>query len=127
MTIILGTIELPVDLSWVDEFDWTPVEDVVDTALSGSLVIQTGTRAKGRPITLAGSDDQAWITRETLEAIQALADSPPTSLTLSFHSRPFSVRFRYGEKPITASPVVFYSGDPIDTDYYTVTLRLMEV
>lgn len=127
MTITLGAITLPDDLAWEDEFEWTPVEDTIDTALSGSLVIQSGARVKGRPITLSGSENQAWITRSVVEAIKSLADAPPSSLTFSYHGREFPVRFRYGEKPYSAKPVSFYSGTPLADDFYTITVRLMEV
>ena len=127
MAITLGAITLPEDLVWEDEFEWTPVEDSIDTALSGSLVIQSGTRAKGRPITLSGTESHAWAPRSLVESLKVLADAPPGSLTLSYHGREFPVRFRYGEKPYTARPVSFYSGTPLADDFYTITVRLMEV
>ena len=127
MTIILGSITLPDDLEWSDEFEWSPVEDAIDTALSGSLVIHSGTRPKGRTITLEGSDSAAWITRSVLDQIKALADSNPSDLMLGYHGRNFNVRFRYSEKPYSARPVVFYSGVSLPDDYYTITIRLMEV
>lgn len=127
MTILLGKIPLPDDLEWVDEFDWTPVEDSIDTALSGSLVIQTGTRPKGRPITLSGTDDSAWITRSVLEDVKALADSNPASVALDYNGRSFNVRFRYPDKPLSARQALFKSGAPEDGYYYTFTIRLMEV
>ena len=126
--ILLGTIPLPDDLEWVDEFEWTPVEDSIDTALSGSLVIQTGTRPKGRPITLTGTNDNtAWITRAVLEDVKALADSNPSSVALDYHGRIFNVRFRYSDKPYSARPVMFRSGEPADDDRYTIIIRLMEI
>ena len=128
MAITLGTITLPDDLEWTDEFDWCPVEDSIDTALSGSIVIQTGTRPKGRPITLAGSDDSsAPITREDLEKIKALADVPPSSLTLDYHGRIFNVRFRYSEKPYSAKPVLYNYASRESDGLYIVTIRLMEI
>lgn len=128
MTIItLGQIQLPDDLEWVDEFDWCPVEDSIDKGLSGSLIVQTGTLLAGRPITLSGSDNSAWISRAVLEQVKALADVPQSGLTLNYHGRSFNVRFRYTEKPYSARPVVFWSGAPDDDDYYTVTIRLMEI
>ena len=127
MTITLGTVTLPDDLEWTDEFDWTPVEDAIDTALSGSLIIHTGSRAKGRPVTLEGNTEQAWISRETMLGVKALADSPPSALVLDYHGRTFNVRFRYQDKPYTSRPVLFRSGEPDLADWYTVIIRLMEV
>lgn len=128
MTIVLGEITLPEDLEWTDEFDWCPVEDSIDTALSGSLVIHSGTRPKGRPITLAGSDDSAApITREDLEKIKALADVPQSGLVLDYHGRSFNVRFRYSEKPYSAKPVLYNYESRENGGLYTVTIRLMEI
>ena len=127
MTITLGTITLPDDLEWTDEFDWTPVEDAIDTALSGSLIIHTGTKAKGRPITLEGNSEHAWLSRQTMLEIKALADSPSSELVLDYHGRAFNVRFRYAEKPYSSKPVVFWSGVPDLADWYNVVIRLMEI
>lgn len=128
MTIKLGIITLPDDLEWTDEFEWCPVEDSIDTALSGSLVIHSGTRPKGRPITLSGSDDAAaWISRAVLEQVKALADVPQSGLVLDYHGRSFNVRFRYSEKPYSARSVFYNYESRENGGPYTVTIRLMEV
>lgn len=124
MAITLGGIALPDDLLWVDEFDWSPTVQSTDYSLTGSLIIQTGTRQAGRPITLQGGSDHGWISRATLEQLYGLNG---TTKTLVLHDlRTFSVQWRHGDKPIEASQVIGYS-DVTSTDYYDLTLRLMVV
>jgi len=120
--ITLGNIALPADLHWVDEFDWMAIEQSEDYTLTGALVVQTGTRHAGRPITLSG--DWAWVTRSTVKALQALADTGQSMLLTLADSRSFTTRFRSGG--IQAQPVVFFS-DGGDSDFYTVELKLLMV
>ena len=126
--MILDTITLPVDLHWEDETDWTPVEQSQEYSLAGSLVLDAGVKQAGRPITLAGGDDRAWASRATVLALMAKAATPGTEMTLTLNdARTFTVMFRHGDgKPVDAKPVIPYNA-PDAADYYTLTLRLMEV
>ena len=125
--ITLGGVTLPGDLVWTDEFDWTPVEQSTEYTLGGALVVETGVRLAGRPITLAGADDQGWVTRTTLLALYALAQTPSTGITLELaDAREFDVVFRHGGPAIEARQVQRVS-PPAAGDYYTVTIRLLEV
>lgn len=124
MSITLDAITLPDDLTWADEFDWTPTEQQRAFTLTGSQVVETGVRQAGRPITLAGGDDAGWIDRATLNAIyNKLSDN--TAMTLTLHdARTFQVAFDHQQKPIAARPVIDYR-TPDAADYYTLTLRFI--
>lgn len=123
----LDAIILPDDLIWVDELEWTPVQQSEAYTLTGALVLETGVKQAGRPITLQGDGESAWITRATLLSLYAkLTAAPPYTLTLN-DARTFSVAFRHGQAPIQAQPVIDYN-TPADADYYSgLTLRLMEL
>ena len=122
----LDTLTLPDDLVWADEFDWTPVKQTLTEAVDGSLIVETGLRLQGRPITLVGAADSGWILRGTLKALYALAQTAsPRTLVLN-DSRSFTVIFRHGEKPIEAAPVISFA-NPGDDDAYTLTVRLLQV
>ncbi|WP_429235043.1 hypothetical protein [Aeromonas salmonicida] len=54
MNVTLNSELLPDDLVWRDEFDWSPVEQVVTPTLSGVLLVEETPRLEGRPITLVG-------------------------------------------------------------------------
>lgn len=125
--ITLDTISLPGDLEWTDEFTWVPTAQTVEIAFSGALIIEESAQLAGRPITLQG--DFAWIQRSVIADLWALASTPlaaPLVLTLA-DERVLNVRFRFADgAPIEARPVRQLA-PAIDTDVYTLTLRLMQV
>lgn len=127
--IQLGNVTLPGDLVWVDEFTWTPMEQARSYTLDGGLIVEEAERRAGRPITLQGGEDQAWVTRAVVEWLYALArvPSPAGGLVLVLaDARVFHVVFRQAETAIEATPIVPVS-PPAPGDWYRVTLRLMTV
>jgi hypothetical protein len=126
-----ATLLLPDDLLWSDEHAWTPAVSSVSYLITGALLVQSATRQAGRPITLVGPADMAWVTRATLETLRSWAAAPLSdasgrfALTLA-DSRSFTVAFRHQDTAIEAEPVL---GIPArsDADFYRVTLRLMEI
>lgn len=126
MSITLDAITLPADLLWRDEFDYTPIETKTDYSLTGALIIQSGLKQAGRPMTLGGGDNFGIATRSLVNELLA-KQTPPTTMTLTLNdARSFQVRFRYQDKPIEAQPLIDYS-DPDNTDFYTLTLKFLQV
>jgi hypothetical protein len=125
MSILLDTITLPDDLIWIDEYAHTPVKQTVSTAVNGSLIVEAAAQAKGRPVTLAGGEDYAWIDRATLEQLRAKQYQPGLTMTLNLRGTAYSVLFMQ-PGGIEAKPVVDYN-TPDDSDWYTVTLKFIEV
>lgn len=129
----LDDIDLPDDLFWSDETAPWVVGQTVSTTLSGALVIQEGARQAGRAITLESgrsSDDlYACVDRATVDALldkANVAGAPPMSLQLEGRA-PIAVRFRHGDgMAVDAAPVVVISPF-IASDWYHLTLRLMQV
>ena len=122
---------LPDDLLWSDEHAWTPAVASASYLITGALLIQSATRQGGRPITLVGAPDMAWVTRATVEQLRAWAAIPVGNNTGRFaltfaDDRSFSVAFRHAETAIEAEPVL---GIPAraDTDFYRLTLRFLEI
>ncbi len=128
MSIELDGIILPEDLWWEDETDWTPVaQSDTDYSVTGALLVDTGVKQAGRPITLAGSEDASWVKRSTVLALMALAAIAGKEMTLTIHERTFQVMFFHGDgKPLEATPL-YKKSPPDDEDYYFLTIRLMEV
>lgn len=117
----LNGIELPDDLSWSDEWGWTPYTDNAEQAINGALVVERSPAAQaGRPITLEGSDDRAWVRRETLEALQQALSEQFMQLDL-WDGRTFTVGWRQGDGPIEAQEHIGSGW------YHSLTLRLREV
>jgi len=133
MAITLGLIDLPGDMEWTDEFGWSPVTQQKDISFGGSVIIEESAQLAGRPITLEGRLESgvgfAVIARATIVALRALAASPlsaPLTLTLE-DERSFQVRFDYESgNPVEAKPYK-HIVPALDSDWYELTLRLLEV
>jgi len=125
-----GTIILSPDLTWVDEYEYSPIAQSREHATSGSMIVQEGTRLAGRPITLAGHNRRVWATKSELDALRALLVEGST-FTLTLHdARSFSVIWDHANnKPIeTGGTVPAGLSDPIaETPYELRSLRFIEV
>lgn len=126
--ITLDTITLPDDLYWADEFGWTPVAASLDYLLSGSALVQTGTKLAGRAVTLhSEGEEHCWITRATVLALKALADEAGKIMTLNYHGRSLRVMFAPDAIPFDAEPL-FREWPDADTDTWLLSaLRLVEI
>ncbi len=123
-----ASVALPDDLLWTDEHAWTAATAAVSYSLTGALIVETADRQAGRPITLAGSTDMAWITRATLNTLHGWASVSGRHFELTLaDGRLFTVAFRHHEPPvIDAEPVTGFAARN-DGDFYRATLRLMQV
>ena len=138
MAITLGALTLPAGLVWRDEFAWSPVAQAEEYSLTGALIVQTGVRLAGRPITLAGwasgRDYSAWISRAGLIALRAALEAPDTSYTLTLHdARTFTVTARHESAgPLTVEPLPVYKdlppANPGSSHWYVVReIRLLGI
>lgn len=123
--ITLDAISLPPDLIWVDEYAYTPVKQTINTAVDGSLVIEAAAAQAGRPMTLQGGEDSAWIDRSTLEALRAKQYQAALVMTLTLNGDSFSVLFMQPDG-IAAKPVIDFN-NPDAADWYSVTLKFVEI
>jgi hypothetical protein len=126
--MLLDAIELPDDLVWEDEFSWSSVIQNLGYSATGSLFIQESTMQAGRPITLIGASDMAWINRETVESLYAKAAVAGTEMTLVLSdARSLTVMFKQDEDCIQVAPVKGYAGLETGAWYEINSLKLMEV
>lgn len=122
---------LPDDLLWTDEHAWTPAVASVSYLVTGALLVQSATRQAGRPITLVGAADMAWVTRAVVNTLYDWAAVPLTDaigrfeLTLA-DARVFTVAFRHADTVLEAEPVAGFPAR-VETDFYRLTLRLQEI
>lgn len=124
-----GTVEtLPPDLVWTDEFStWSPIEQSIEYGLTGALLIDVGTRQAGRPITLSGTVDAAWMHREQALRLHAWRALPGAEFTLTLHDASTrTVIFDQAKGGIVAPQLIDYA-DPQAADYHVVTLYFIEM
>jgi hypothetical protein len=123
---LLHNVPLPADMVWTDELTWPTVIKSTEYTLTGALVVDSGQRLAGRPITLAGGDDHGWITRATIDALRTLASALPGEFVLTLaDARSFNVVFA-PEDALQAEPV-FPVADPGADWWYVATVKLIEV
>lgn len=105
--ITLGTVTLPPDLQWSDEFSWVALGMTAKVSLTGAEIVQAGALQAGRPITLQGGPDFAWLDYATVEALRTLATAAGATYTLTLaDARTYQVRFRGEDTPVEATPVL---------------------
>ena len=124
------TLSLPPDLIWADELTWSAVAQSTERGIFGTLIIDAMARNGGRPITLQGDGDSAWIDRRTLRTLGAWAQTPGLRMALDVRGEIFTVVFDHGPeeetRAIAMSAVIDYS-DKQDGDYYcSLVLRFIE-
>lgn len=128
-----GTVTLPGDMQWVDEFTWLPTAQQVEVACSGALIVEESVQLAGRPITLQarmeGNTGFALVERSVLSALRALAAVGRTApLTLVLEDlRSFSVMFRHSDGLAVEAVPIKHIVPPADADLYSLTVRLMQV
>jgi hypothetical protein len=122
-----AVLHLPDDLLWADEHAWTPAVAAVSYLLTGALLVESATRQKGRPITLQAEPDMGWVTRAMLNTLYDWAAQAGRQFDLTLtDGRVLTVAFRHHETPIEAEPVLGFPARH-DSDFYRLTLRLMEI
>lgn len=126
-----AVLALPDDLLWSDEHAWTPAVASVSYLITGALLVQSALKQAGRPITLTGAIDMAWVARLVISTLHDWASVPLGSNSGRFELtlmdlRVFTVAFRHAETPIDAEPVTGFPARS-DADFYRLTLRLMQI
>lgn len=113
---------------WVDEFGWNPVRQSLTRSIGGAAVVQTSVQVGGRPITLAaGESDKAWLTGADVAVLRTWAAVPGKILNLALRGKLYRVIWRHHDEPaLDVAPVVDYD-DWQNDDYFTATLKLMDM
>lgn len=126
--ITLDTVELPGQMFWSDEIEWSPVQQEEGYSVTGSLLLDVSEKLAGRPVTLGGRDYTCWVPRSTVLALTALAAIPNRTMALTLEDgRTFQVKFRYkDDKPVEGKPIQDQVPIPDDA-WYTLTIRLIIV
>lgn len=124
--ITLNGLDLPNDLVWVNEFEYSPTAQQHKRTLNGALIINENVKINGRTITL-DSVGVVWLSRAVVVSIKVLSDELNGVFDLVYHGASFKVRFdKTSNSSINAVPVLDCS-DPSDAAPYKVTLNFIDV
>lgn len=122
------TLTLPDALNWVDELSWSPVQQTKTYTTTGALLIEEGVRQAGRPITLEGSQDTTWCTRDMVLTLRTWASAPGAVMTLVLRGVSHQVTFDHERGALQGLPVLFYAdGSIANDDWYVPTLRFLQL
>lgn len=116
------TIQLHPQFVWVDEFDWqASVSSEPIYTITGAMIIETGIKKAGRPITLKG--DNVWLDKALLVK---LFDLQGKTLSLGVpDGRVFDVLLK---KLTNVAPITRYQkADETDTDQWRCDILMMTV
>jgi len=126
MAIILDTINLP-DLVIDSELGNSSVDADVLLSLGGKPMVFERL-VGGKYIDLVGFSDQAWIDRQTLVSLRALAAVPYSTYVLTYEGVTKTVRFRNEEQPVIEASPLLPRPNQAGTDWYNnVRIKLMEI
>lgn len=120
----LAPIVLHPQFFWIDEFDWQALvlSEPIYT-ITGAMIIETGIKSAGRPITLNG--DNVWLKKSLLDRLFLLAQTPiPLSLGVP-DGRVFDVLLKKIDK---ATPITAYQkADETGDDYWRCDMLFITV
>jgi hypothetical protein len=125
----ITSVDFSDDLTWTDEYEWHPVNQTAQRTITGAMIVSSLTLLGGRPITLEPDDQGPWHSRAQVDALRNLAALPGKQLTLTLRGQNHNVIFRHQDTSgvvVDAQPIIPFNA-PIDTDFYKVTLRFMEL
>ena len=122
------TAHLSDRLHWADEFDWSPVDQATGYSTRGALLVDVGLKLAGQPITLDGTDTNAWISRSLCSTLQAWAALPGIQLDLVLRGETHQVIFDHGKGGFTAQPIwKLLDGEITPELMYRPTFKFLKV
>lgn len=115
-------------LQWVDEFAWSPVEQATAYSTTGALLVDVAVKQSGQPITLEGTDTNAWISRALCSTLKAWAALPGAQFDLVLRSETHQVIFDHGKGGFSAQPIwKLLDGEITPELFYRPTFRFLKV
>lgn len=115
-------------LHWADEFDWSPVEQETTYSTTGALLVDVAVKQSGQPITLEGTDTNAWISRALCSSLQAWAALPGIQLDLVLRGETHLVIFDHAKGGFSAQPIwKLLDGEITPELFYRPTFRFLKV
>lgn len=115
-------------LQWIDEFEWSPVEQVTAYGTTGALLVDIAVKQAGQPITLDGANTNAWITRALCATLQAWAALPGIEFNLVLRGTTHRVIFDHAKGGFAAQPIwLLIDGEITPELFYRPTFKFLKV
>ena len=115
-------------LQWSDEFDWSPVEQATAYSTTGAFLVDVSLKQAGQPITLEGTDTNAWISRALCSTLQAWAALPGIQFDLVLRGVTHRVIFDHAQGGFSAQAVWKLADGAIDAELmYRPTFKFLKV
>ena len=122
------TAHLSDRLQWTNEYDWSPVDQATSYSTRGALLVDVGLKLAGQPITLEGTDTNAWISRALCSTLQAWAALPGIQLDLVLRGETHQVIFDHGKGGFSAQPIwKLLDGEITPELMYRPTFKFLKV
>ena len=122
------TAHLSDRLQWTNEYDWSPVDQATGYSTRGALLVDVGLKLAGQPITLDGTDTNAWISRSLCSTLQAWAALPGIQLDLVLRGETHQVIFDHAKGGFTAQPIwKLLDGEITPELMYRPTFKFLKV
>lgn len=124
LTYTSSVIDIPDAMDWPNEFSYRMVEQKTQYSVTGALLIESALKQAGRKIELRGGETWAWMPREDIVALCALANQAGIEIALEFRGESFDVIFDHEAGAIEMTPIQPYE-DPDTADNYFAVLRFI--
>lgn len=122
------TAHLSDRLQWTNEYDWSPVDQATGYSTRGALLVDVGLKLAGQPITLDGTDTNAWISRALCSTLKAWAALPGIQLDLVLRGATHQVIFDHAKGGFTAQPIwKLLDGEITPELMYRPTFKFLKV
>lgn len=122
------TAHLSDRLHWADEFDWSPVEQSTSYSTTGAFLVDVSLKQAGQPITLEGTDTNAWITRALCDTLKAWAALPGAQFDLVLRGITHPVIFDHAQGGFSAQPIwKLLDGEITPELFYRPTFKFLKV
>lgn len=130
ITLTHGTTELDISdrLDWIDEYEWSPVEQSSAYSTTGALLIDVAVKQAGQPITLAGTETAVWLSRAVCDTLHGWASLPGITLTLVLRGVARTVIFDHAKGGFSARPIwKLLDGEITPELLYVPTFRFLDI
>ena len=114
-------------LLWDNEFNQNKINQTIQHTLSGSVVVYSGKKLNGYPISLSSGENYGWLKRSVVEQISALTEDINLVMTLNIRGVNKQVMFDNSKGDGFEATPLFPLVNPTADAYYRVKINLISI